>query len=297
MHDIWNPWHGCVRKSEGCENCYMFFLDSLREQDGSLIRRNASFRYPLSTDRSGHYRVRSGEMLRVCMTSDFFLEEADPWRPAAWNIIASRRDVIFYLLTKRPERMAACLPPDWGDGWENVFLNVTCENQKRAEERMPILLDTPARHRGVMCAPLIGPVSLAPWLSSGLIERVAAGGENYGGKRVCDFDWIRHLYSECREADVTFAFIETGTSFRKDGRLFHLPSKKLQSEMAFRSGMQYEGRPIQFQLQDPFGNPLNEEELYRPVYDGPLCSACGSRLICNGCAHCNACTPQKKQRR
>ena len=54
----------------------MFFLDSLRDRDGSdIYRTKAGFRYPLSKDRSGAYKVKSGEMLRVCMTSDFFLEE------------------------------------------------------------------------------------------------------------------------------------------------------------------------------------------------------------------------------
>ena len=34
MHDIWNPWHGCIKCSEGCQNCYMYYLDSLRDKDG-----------------------------------------------------------------------------------------------------------------------------------------------------------------------------------------------------------------------------------------------------------------------
>ena len=77
MHDIWNPWHGCRKCSEGCENCYMYFLDRMRDQDGSRIyRTKGGFRYPLQKDRQGHYKVKSGEMIRVCMTSDFFLEEA-----------------------------------------------------------------------------------------------------------------------------------------------------------------------------------------------------------------------------
>lgn len=46
MHDIWNPWHGCIKKNEGCENCYMYFLDRMRDKDGSQIaddvRRNIS---------------------------------------------------------------------------------------------------------------------------------------------------------------------------------------------------------------------------------------------------------------
>jgi protein gp37 len=67
-------------------------------------------------------------MLRVAMTSDFFLEEADAWRDEAWEMMRERPDVAFYLLTKRPERVRGCLPAGWGDGWENVFFNVICEN-------------------------------------------------------------------------------------------------------------------------------------------------------------------------
>ena len=55
------------------------------------------------------------------MTSDFFLAEADEWRSEVWKIIKQRSDVLFFLLTKRPERVEQHLPPDWGKGWENVF--------------------------------------------------------------------------------------------------------------------------------------------------------------------------------
>ena len=56
MHDIWNPWHGCRKVSVGCQNCYMYYLDSLRDKDGSVIyRTQAGFRYPLSKERNGRY--------------------------------------------------------------------------------------------------------------------------------------------------------------------------------------------------------------------------------------------------
>ena len=84
-----------------------------------------------------------------------------------------RSDVIFYLLTKRPERVLRCLPEDWQDGWDNIFFNVTCENQKRADERIPLLLELPFRHKGLNCAPLLGPVSVGKYLDSGQIEQVA----------------------------------------------------------------------------------------------------------------------------
>jgi len=51
----------------------------------------------------------------------FFLEDADPWRDEAWEIMSQRPDVKFFLLTKRPERVADPLPANWGDGWNRLF--------------------------------------------------------------------------------------------------------------------------------------------------------------------------------
>ncbi|MBQ6527935.1 MAG: DUF5131 family protein [Clostridia bacterium] len=291
MHDIWNPWHGCRKCSEGCENCYMYFLDAQRGKDGGTIyRTGAGFRYPLSKERNGAYRVRSGEMLRVCMTSDFFLEEADPWRAEAWDIMAQRPDVRFFLLTKRPERVRACLPPDWGDGWRNVMLNVTAENQKRADERIPMLLDLPFRHKGVMCAPMIGPVSIRNYLADGQIEQVLCDGENYGGARVCQYEWVRQLHDECAEANVTFVFCSTGRRFAKDGKLYKIEESSVQTRQAALSGLSFQGKPMTFDLRDTWGTPIPEEELYHPHF-GEKCSMCGMRLICNGCSECGKCRP------
>lgn len=289
MHDIWNPWHGCVKKSEGCENCYMYFLDKQRNALGSRIYRvKNNFDYPLQKDRSGRYKIKSGEQIRVCMTSDFFLEEADEWRPQAWQIMRQRPDVVFFLLTKRPERVRRCLPDDWGSGWENVFFNVTCENQKRADERIPLLFELPFKHKGIMAAPFIGPVSIESYLAAGQIEQVIAGGENYDGSRPLDYAWVKKLYDECVAADVTFCFIETGTNFIKDGKNYHMPDKALQSRMAYKSGLQHQGRPMRFKLEKAQPGLFGEEDFYQK-YFGEKCETCGSRLICNGCSKCGQC--------
>jgi len=289
MHDIWNPWHGCVRCSEGCENCYMYYLDNMRDRDGAEIYLTSNAGYPLARDRKGRYKIQSGEMISVCMTSDFFLENADEWRSEAWDIMRMRKDVIFYLLTKRPQRVSECLPSDWGEGWENIFFNVTCENQKRADERMPILLDLPFKHKGVSCTPLIGPVSLGKYLPSGQIERVICGGENYGGRRPCNFDWVKSLRAECVSENITFCFIETGTVFIKDGKKYILNGKRLQTTQAFKSGMNYEGKPIHFDLTDSLGQPIPEEYLYVPHYRS-YCEECAMKLVCNGCSDCGKCS-------
>ena len=93
MHDTWNPWHGCKKISEGCANCYMYFLDQIRAQDSTLILLTNNMKKPLAKNRKGEYKIKSGELIRVCMTSDFFLEEADAWRTQAWDIMRIRSDV------------------------------------------------------------------------------------------------------------------------------------------------------------------------------------------------------------
>ena len=288
MHDIWNPWHGCKKCSEGCQNCYMYYLDAKRNKNGADIYGTKSgFKYPLSKHRNGEYKVKSGEMLRVCMTSDFFLEEADLWRDEAWQIISQRPDVKFFLLTKRPERVASNLPWDWGDGFENVMLNVSCENQRRADERIPILLELPFKHKGIMCAPYIGQVSIEKYLPTGQIEQVLCDGENYGEARPCHYEWVKSLYDECVRYNVTFVFCGTGNRFVKDKKLYKLDSK-IQVEQAYKSGLSCKGKPINFVLRDRWGNLLDEDSLHKP-YFGRKCQTCNMKITCNGCSRCGKC--------
>lgn len=290
MHDIWNPWHGCKKVSEGCKNCYMYALDGYRESDGSKIYKvKDNFDYPLHKDRKGNYKIKSGEKIRVCMTSDFFLEEADEWRQDAFEIMRQRSDVIFFLLTKRPQRVKECLPSWWGDGLENVFFNVTCENQKRADERIPIMFSLPFKHKGIMVAPFIGEVNIEKYLSQNIIEQVIAGGENYNGARPLKYEWVKELSDECKKYDTTFAFIETGNIFEKDGKFYRIRSKSLQSKLAYRTRLENVGKKKRFILKDQLGIELKDEELYKP-YFGEECKECGSRIICNGCSCCGKCS-------
>ena len=289
MHDIWNPWHGCQKCSEGCQNCYMYYLDRKHNNgDSSQVTKTSGFYYPLSKDRNGRRKIQSGEQIRVCMSSDFFVEGADKWRDEAWDVIRDRCDVTFFLLTKRPQRVEACLPKDWGDGWENVFFNVTCENQKRADERIPILHALPFKHKGIMTAPLIGPISIEKYLKEGQIEQVICGGENYDGARPCHYEWVKRLHDECVAADVTFAFIETGNYYVKNGETRFIKSKIRQTQIAYAEGLSHKGKPMNFKLRDHFGLEIPQEELYKPHYR-TSCINCGNRLICNGCSDCGKC--------
>jgi protein gp37 len=267
----------------------MYYLDRKNNKNGAdIYRTKTGFNLPIQKDRQRHYKIKSGELIRVCMTSDFFLEAADPWREEAWQIIRERSDVKFFLLTKRPERVKDCLPHNWGDGWENVFFNVTCENQKRADERIPMLLELPFKHKGIMCAPFIGAIQIEKYLDKGQIEQVICGGENYDGARPSNFDWVKSLSRQCMAHHVNFCFIETGFRFIKDGKLYRLKKKQLQSEMATKAGVNFQGKPIEFLLTDSYGQNIAAANLYRPYFRED-CLKCGSRMICNGCSDCGKC--------
>ncbi len=266
----------------------MYFLDGKRGIDTSKVFPTDNFDLPLRRRRDGRYKLPSGMQLYVGLSTDFFVEEADAWRDRAWSIIRRRPDIVFRLLTKRAARIAECLPDDWGEGYENVLLSVTAENQRRADERLPLLLSLPARHKGFMSAPLIGPVEAEEYLSTGAIEEVLCGGENYDGARPCHYEWVESLSRQCRRHQVTFNFIETGTTFVKDGRTYHIPDKRKQSQQAFRSGLSFRGRPMHFRLTSPEPS-LFDAPTYTP-YFRPHCATCGSRMTCNGCSRCGGCS-------
>lgn len=221
--NMWNPWHGCHKCSAGCKNCYVFFLDKKRDKDSNLISKNkTNFNLPLKKDKYGNFKIESGCEVATCFTSDFFLEEADIWREEAWEIIKKRHDVYFLICTKRPERILSCLPDDWGEGYENVILTVTCENQEMAEKRMPIFLKVPARRRFVFVAPILEEVNLDKFLESGKIDEIAVGGESYDFARECNFDWVKKIFLSCKKFGVEFDFHQSGSNFVVDGKRYKI---------------------------------------------------------------------------
>ena len=234
----WNPWHGCHKCSPGCKNCYVYFLDSLRDREpGVVVKNKTSFDLPIRKDRKGNYKMPSGTVQGSCFTSDFFIEEADKWRGEAWDMIRQRSDVSFLIPTKRIARFAQCVPEDWGDGWNNVAIAVSCENQKMADKRLPVLLDAKIKHKLIFVAPILEYVELDSYLQSGQIEQVAVGGESYAGARTCDFDWVRRIREVCLKNGVVFDFHQTGSNFVKDGRRYYI--KHCDEHSQARKGMAY----------------------------------------------------------
>jgi protein gp37 len=140
---LWNPWHGCKKYSEGCMNCYVYSIDGRHERDASEVKKNKDFDLPVRRKHDGTYKLHGREPVYTCFSSDFFLDSADEWRAEAWAMIKERSDLDFLIITKRITRFHVSLPDDWKDGYENVTICVTCENQKRADERLPFFLSLP----------------------------------------------------------------------------------------------------------------------------------------------------------
>lgn len=239
MIDGWNPWHGCHKLSEGCANCYVYRIDAAHERDPSTPHRTGAFGLPLRKTRAGEYRIPPGATLWTCFSSDFFLEEADAWRPEAWAMMAARPDVTFVFFTKRIARFYDVIPPDWGDGYPNVRIGCTCENQRRADERLPIFLAAPIARRLIVCEPLLGPIDLTPYLSRRIAE-VSVGGESGAGARICDYAWVTGIRDACVRAGVPFHYHQTGARLRIGERVYAIPRAK-QHEQARRAGIDFEG--------------------------------------------------------
>ena len=232
---IWNPWHGCVKYSEGCANCYVYRRDESVGRDASAVFRTASFDEPVRRGRGGEYKIPPGAHVFACMTSDFFLAEADEWRAEAWTMIFERSDVEFTIITKRVLRVAECLPDGWGGGRDNVRLLATMENQRRADERMGEFLALPFRRKGIICEPLLGEIDFRGSLGGG-IESVTVGGESGSNARELRWEWVLSLREQCAAAGVAFGFKQTGANFVKDGRRYAI-ARRFQHSQARRAGI------------------------------------------------------------
>lgn len=235
---MWNPWHGCRKISEGCQNCYMYEQDKAYNVNSSQFKIvKTKFTMPIDKDRKGFYKIKSGVQIATCFTSDFFLEDADKLRDLAWSYIRERQDCLFFIITKRINRIEKCLPKDWNDGWDNVFINATVENQKRLDERLPLLLKLPLKKRGLVFAPLLENITFKHYIKDNNINGVSIGGESVSLKekykaRVCKFEWIEHIYKQCIENNILCNIHQTGTMFEKDGKLYVINNKQTEKEQA-----------------------------------------------------------------
>jgi protein gp37 len=213
-----------------------------------VVRSSTTFRAPLKT---GKHHWPDGSRVFTCSWSDWFIAEADAWRPEAWDVIKARPGLTFQILTKRPERIRDHLPPDWGEGYPNVWFGVSVENQLAAE-RADILKFLPAAVRFLSLEPLIGPVEFESLVG---IHWAIIGGES-GKKRdgttlltdahgsharPMDIDWVDDLLTLCRRDGVAVFVKQLGTNPVVSERLRHSGKKGPVRDVVPVMGSRYAG--------------------------------------------------------
>ena len=232
---VWNPWRGCKRCSEGCAHCYIHKGDAKRGVDTSEIVKTKDFYKPVEKLKKGGYKMKAG-LVYLGFSTDFLIEEADGWRDECWKMIKERQDCTFLFLTKRIERFMECIPDDWADGYENVVVCCTIENQRNADKKLSVFSALPIRHKCITAQPLIERVDMERYLDG--IELVTVGGESDTYARPLYYDWVLDIREQCIKRHVNFKFRQCGTYFIKDGRQYKLQTKDLCAQ-ARKAGIDY----------------------------------------------------------
>jgi protein gp37 len=229
----WEPWTGCYKISDGCTYCYFYGPFSKRCGQNSVHKTN-EFDKPIAKSTKGTDKIQSGKIVATCFASDFFIAEADEWRTEAWAMIKKRPDLDFLILTKRIDRFNVSLPADWGDGYDNVNIGCTIENQETADYRLPLFLSYPIKRRYIAAAPLLGAIDISAYLDG--IEHVSVGGETGREARMCNYDWVLDIREQCVKARITFWFKNTGSLFKYNDTVQKINLFK-QSSMAKEFGI------------------------------------------------------------
>lgn len=207
----WNPWWGCNHVSSECFYCYIEEIMKKLGYDPKKVLRTGkgTFNKPLDLEPT---------IIFTCSMSDFFHKQADQWRNEAWEIIKKTPYHTYQILTKRPERIIECLPPDWGEGYPNVWLGVSVgSNEPKSIKRIDVLKSIPAKIKFISFEPLIEEIKITPDKIRG-IDWAIIGGESGKYKdgtiplfREAKPEWFRSLRDICKEAGALVWFKQAGT--------------------------------------------------------------------------------------
>jgi protein gp37 len=256
----WNPIRGCSRVSEGCRHCYAETVAKRFSGAGlpyegltTLGKWNGTISFVVE-HMLDPLRWKQPRRIFVNSMSDLFHENVtDEILDQIFAVMALCPQHTFQILTKRAERMLAYLRmveeekdmERWRQYADIYAGAMRCTdwpepewplpNQKAADERIPLLLQTPAAVRFVSAEPLLGPVQLddiviqeklCEWHFSALgddgnveddadfhgahLDWVICGGESGPGARPMHPDRARSLRDQCVAAGVPFFFKQWG---------------------------------------------------------------------------------------
>lgn len=205
-HHTWNPWMGCHKVSAECKNCYIdaTIRRMAKPSFDGPFRAKSTWRTPYKWQRNAAERKR----VFTCSLSDFFHEDADDWRDDAWRVIRECDQLDWLILTKRPDRIAECLPNDWHDGYANVWLGVTV-GVRASLWRIDELSKTPAAVRFISAEPLLESIDFTPYQDS--IDWLILGGESGPNRRPSDVAWYIEAAEQFARKPV---WMKQDTAFR-----------------------------------------------------------------------------------
>lgn len=221
-----NFWMGCQKVSEGCRNCYAETLTTNRMglrlwgpgTSRQAVKNTEQKARRLSQQSEGVMGPGKPLLAFVGSLMDWAEDHPDAaaQRPRIWETVRRYPQIHFQLLTKRPERIAECLPADWGDGYENVWLGTSIEDM-RVAHRADALRAVPAVVRFVSYEPALG--SLLGLDLSG-IHWVIYGGESGSGYRPEGTPedpklWAREMHHMCADAGVAY-FHKQSSAYRTE---------------------------------------------------------------------------------
>ena len=229
-HHTVNFWWGCSKVSPACANCYAesiatrFRAKEVQwgEGGGRWIRPKA-FTEAAKIERIS-LAAGGGQRVFVNSMSDTFEAHGAliTQRAMMLNLLANSPGANWLLLTKRPENIAAMVPPHWMKDWPaHVWIGTTVENQDQAALRIPPLVAIPAAIHFLSCEPLLGPIDLCKH-GGPLISWVIAGGESGPKARPMRYEWIKSLADQCHAGGERFFFKQWG-EYDEDG---YRPGKK-----------------------------------------------------------------------
>ncbi len=225
----WNPTTGCTKVSPGCKYCYAKHqawprLAAMKTGVYTGRKFEDVQVHPERLDQP--LRWTKPRMIFVDSMSDLFHEDIPHnFIVQVFAVMAMADKHIFQVLTKRPERMLEFMrileqpqngPTGRPEGttlhgrpWPlpNVWLGVSVENQETADERIPLLVETPAAVRWLSCEPLLAPIKL---FHRNLLNWVVVGGESGPKARPMDISWALDIRNQCREYKVPF-FMKQGS--------------------------------------------------------------------------------------
>jgi protein gp37 len=198
-HHTMNFWWGCHKVTRECRHCYIAqIMKRAGYEPFNGPMRTKDWAKPYKWDRKA-LRVDGRQRVFTCSMSDFFHTGADAWRPEAWQIIRECRNLDWLILTKRPELAHNRLPPDWGAGYPNVWLGVTC-GCPDSLYRLEHLRAIPAAVKFVSAEPLLERMDFRPHLP--WLDWIITGCERAAKRDRCvmDIDWVRDIDRQCKEA-------------------------------------------------------------------------------------------------